>query len=132
MQLVFTARYQVDPQRWALYIVPAVGGTVSGPIASGVEPDWGAGAMVPAVTPEPLPTGTPPEPPTPPPFPTIPPPEPTPTGPAPTFPPPEPTPTGMATVATATASATATRVSTPFSTPSVIRGKAFLPITWKK
>lgn len=140
-RIVFTARFQDSPERWALYMVPATGGTVSGPVALGVEPDWGS-AVLPAVTPPPPPTGTPPEPPTPPTFPTLAPPEPTDPGPAPTFPPPEltPTPAGPEPTAT-TAMATATRTAvattatpTPgatIATPSIVRGRVYLAITWK-
>ena len=96
-RLVFTARFQTQPAAWALYIVPATGGTVTGPLTLGVEPDWAAGSLVPVPTPTPGATSG-----TPPPFPTLPSPEPTLPGPTatppiiPTFPPPEtpePTPT---------------------------------------
>lgn len=95
-RLVFTARYQ--PQRWAMFLVPSGGGTVSGPIGAGVEPDWASGPL--AVLPTPTAGVTPTDPATPPPFPT-PPPEPTEPGPTatlappPTFPPPEPTSTNV-------------------------------------
>ncbi len=99
--LVFTAQIQGQPSpRWALYLVPALGGAVSGPLTLGAEPDWGSAALVPLPTPNPASTATvepPPPPPLPPAFPTFPPPEPTLPGPPPTFPPPpepELTPTG--------------------------------------
>jgi len=131
-RIVFTARFQDSPQRWALYTVPATGGTVSGPVALGVEPDWGSGAVLPAVTPPPPPTGTPPEPPTPPAFPTFPPPEPTDPGPAPTFPPPESTPTPLPPVSTATPTPLPpVATATPPATPIVTRGRAYIVITWK-
>ncbi len=121
-RIVFTAQFQTEPARWALYVVPATGGAVTGPLALGVEPDWGSGAVLPPATLLPPPTGTPPEPPTPPAFPTIPPPEPTDPGPPPTFPPPEPTSTPGLPEATATPSATSS---------SVVRGLIYLAITWK-
>jgi Tol biopolymer transport system component len=111
--LVFTARYQLDPPSWALYMVPALGGAVSGPLTTGVEPDWGGAAAMPTVTPGTYPT----DPVTPPPFPTFPPPEPTVPGPTatdepvppPTFPAPteeiEPTPTSPTTTPSPTTTA---------------------------
>jgi plastocyanin/dipeptidyl aminopeptidase/acylaminoacyl peptidase len=97
--LVFTARFQLDPPRWALYIVPALGGAVSGPLTTGVEPDWGGSAAVPTETPGPYPTDEV----TPPPFPTFMTPEPTSPGPTatdstpPTFEPPTDVPGATAT-----------------------------------
>lgn len=135
--LVFTARHQDSPPRWSLYSVPAVGGDVSGPITSGVEPDWSSTAHgglptpMPGATATPTPPATPP---TPPPFPTFPPPEPTVPGvtptvpPAPTFalltPTTEPTPTfgPTATSTPKSGSPTATSPTSP-----VMRGTIFLP-----
>jgi plastocyanin len=133
--LVFTARHQDSPPRWAMYSVPAVGGDVSGPITSGVEPDWSSTALGGLPTPMPGATATMtplPTPPTPPPFPTIPPPEPTVPGVTPTVPPvptfanltptPEETPTTGV-------SATPTKgapTNTP-ATPGVVRRQIFLP-----
>ena len=133
-QLVFTARFERAPDRWALYTVPATGGTVSGPLALGVEPDWAASSRISLPTPMPGPTNAPPPPP---PFPTPVDPEPTPmatatAGPPPTFPVPvEPTPTMGATAtveATATAAAPeATPTALP-ATPVVNAGRIFLPL----
>lgn len=93
--LVFSAQIQPQPSpRWALYLVPATGGAVTGPLTMGAEPDWGSEALVPLPTPNPGATPTMVVPPPPPLFPTFPPPEPTLPGPPPTFPPsPEETPT---------------------------------------
>jgi Tol biopolymer transport system component/plastocyanin len=95
LRLVFSA--EVVTGRWNLYMVDLTTGRVSGPVTSGVEPDWAGmagvpGTPVPTATPAagtptapPYPTFPPGSPPPPPPFPTIPPPEPTSTGPAPTY-----------------------------------------------
>jgi dipeptidyl aminopeptidase/acylaminoacyl peptidase len=101
--LVFAAEYDLSPPRWALYVVPALGGAVSGPLSNGFEPDWASPFALPSPTVVPFPSATMLTPPPPPPFPTIPPPEPTLPGPTPTeIPPPtfepptevsEPTPT---------------------------------------
>jgi TolB protein len=109
-RLVFTARFQNAPARWGLYLVPARGGDVTGPIALGVEPDWSSELQMPFPTPEVQPF-------TPEPLPTFPPPEPTEPGPTatdpapPTFPPsgsstPEFTPTAMHTPLPPTATGT--------------------------
>ncbi len=128
-RLVFNARFERGPDRWALYTVPATGGTVSGPLAMGTEPDWGAGERIALPTPMPGPTGTPPPPPV---FPTpIQPPTPFPTateGPPPTFPPPpvEPTPTSMATATETLPGPTATATAEP--TTSVSMEWIYLPL----
>jgi len=97
--IVFTAQFDSTPSQWGLYLVPAMGGPVSGPLSVGVEPDWSSAPVSPPPTPGVPPPATPEVPPPPPPFPSIPPPEPTLPGPTatfpppPTFPPPEVTPT---------------------------------------
>jgi Tol biopolymer transport system component/plastocyanin len=124
-QLVFNAKYRNGGL--ALYIVPALGGTVEGPIATGNEPDWTGASLLPVVTPTP-PPGTP----TIPPFPTFPPPGPTATqGAPPTFPAPTETPTATPTVtetpaATPTATETATQLP-PSPTPTEVRRLILLP-----
>ncbi|MEO8083741.1 MAG: cupredoxin domain-containing protein [Ardenticatenales bacterium] len=136
--LVFTARYQDSPARWSMYTVPAVGGDVSGPISSGVEPDWSNSMIGGLPTPMPGATATesaPPTPATPPPFPTIE-PEPTITGPTPTIPPaptfpaltppPEATPTIGAPPSTPTKDVPPTVI--PTGNPVV--GKVFLPVSY--
>jgi Tol biopolymer transport system component len=101
--IVFDARY--SDSSLALYIVPAFGGAVTGPLSAGAEPDWGIGAVIPIPTSLPTPFISP----TPPPLPSIPPPGPSPTtGPLPTFPIPE----------TATLEPTPTLVPTETPTPS--------------
>lgn len=125
--LVFTARYQIAPPRWAMYSVPAVGGDVSGPISSGVEPDWSSTALGGLPTPVPGATATPtpqPTPPTPPPFPTIPPPEPTVPGVTPT---PPPVPTFANVTPTPEETPTIGASATP-PTSIVVRGHVFLPV----
>jgi dipeptidyl aminopeptidase/acylaminoacyl peptidase len=132
-EIVFSARFQVNPSRWALYVVPSTGGAVRGALSVGVEPDWGSVALVPLPTPMPGATATPSVPPTPPTFPppptdVLPPvtPGPSPTAPLPpTFPPPtiippEPTLTDVPTVAPSP-SATATPIeATPSPVPTVV------------
>ncbi|MFN2250965.1 MAG: hypothetical protein ACK2UL_03530, partial [Anaerolineae bacterium] len=131
-EIVFNARFETDPSRYALYVVPIVGGSVRGPLSVGVEPDWGAKSLI-LPTPGPLPTQTPTEvtPPTPPVFPTLPTPLPTVVGPTPTnvppptFPPPTdeptstppPTSTEPPTVELPTETATAT--ATPEATSGI-------------
>jgi Tol biopolymer transport system component len=132
--LVFTARYQDNPPRWSMYSVPAVGGDVTGPIASGVEPDWASGALGGFPTPMPGATAPFPTPPAPPPFPTNPPPEPTlpgatPTYPAPpTFPAGTPPPEATPTLGPPT---TPTKDVPPTVAPTLpyVRGRVFLAIT---
>ncbi len=115
--IVFNAEFAQDS--WALYIVPATGGAVTGPLDVGFEPDWGSGSLVPwptaAVSPTPIPTDiTPPSPPTFPPFPT---PGPSPTqGPPPTFPPPPPTVTVEPTPTPVTATPSPTVTPSPTAT----------------
>jgi len=131
--LVFTARHQVAPPRWAMYSVPAVGGDVSGPITSGVEPDWSSTALGGLPTPMPGATATltpPPIPPTPPPFPTFPPPEPTVPGATPTIPaPPTFAPVTPPPEATPTVGPSATETPFVVVTPTTVtvRGRAYLP-----
>jgi hypothetical protein len=69
---VFVARDSLQ-----LYLVPATGGTVTGPLAQGTDPDWAAASLVPLLTPAPGPTAAAPTA-----FPT--PPTPSPTAPGPT------------------------------------------------
>ena len=127
-EIVFSARFQTNPSRWALYVVPSTGGAVRGALSVGFEPDWGSVALVPLPTPVPGATDTPVVPPPPPTFPPppteLPPPvtpgpSPTPEYP-PTFPPPptsspEPTPTDEP-----TPSATATGVEPTATTTHVV------------
>lgn len=133
--IVFNAQFQQAPPRWALYMVPATGGTVSGPLTLGVEPDWGSASVLPTPAVPPTATPTPEVPPTPPSFPTIPPPAPTAPGPTPTFPPPptfepptpgpiEPTPTAQPIVPTAT---TMAEVMARIYLPSALRDAALTP-----
>lgn len=86
--IVFNAQFQLAPPRWALYMVPATGGSVTGPVTLGVEPDWGGVIDLPTPPVQPTATTTPLVPPTPPVFPTLPRPLPTLEGPTPTLPPP--------------------------------------------
>ncbi len=134
-RLVFTARFQTQPVAWALYIAPATGGTVTGPLALGVEPDWAAGSLIPVPTPTPGATSG-----TPPPFPTLPSPEPTLPGPTatppiiPTFPPPEtpePTPTPSTPEPTSTPlSPTPPLPTATAGTPGPVVSRLFLPLTF--
>jgi TolB protein len=100
-----------------LYLVPASGGTITGPLTRGADPDWAVASLVPLLTPAPGPTVAAPTA-----FPTPPTPSPTAPGPTatrpvvPTFPPPTsetpgPTPTGgpSATAARPTAPTAAAR-----------------------
>jgi Tol biopolymer transport system component/plastocyanin len=103
---------------WALYLVPATGGPVSGPLGTGMEPDWGgAPSVLPTVVP--VPTATPGAPPTFPPPPTAVPTQPGPTNtaaPPPTFPPPEDTPTSWP---------------SPTLPPFIVRGQAFIVLAYR-
>jgi hypothetical protein len=129
--------HKLSTTGYQLYIAPAAGGVLFGPITVGAEADWGpavppsptpgtgtasltppATATFPSTsTPPPVPIDTPP--PTLPPFPTIPPLEPSPTGPPPTFAWPTATSTPTASASPSpTASATATLPLSPTASPS--------------
>jgi Tol biopolymer transport system component/plastocyanin len=131
LEIVFSARFQVTPARWALYVVPATGGAVRGALSVGVEPDWGSGTLLPLPTPVPGATITPITPPPPPTFPPppteLPPPitpGPSPTAPLPpTFPPPTAVtvePTATAATVEPTATHTATLEPTPTATATMV------------
>jgi hypothetical protein len=140
-EIVFSARFQVNPPRWALYVVPSTGGAVRGALSVGVEPDWGSVALVPLPTPMPGATATPLTPPPPPTFPPpptdVPPPftpGPTPTVPLPpTFPPPtisppEPTSTDVPTAAPSPTATLTPAEPTPSPVPtSSLRHAIYLP-----
>jgi Tol biopolymer transport system component len=126
-----------------LYVAPAAGGLLVGPLTSGAEPSWGsrlgpvptpgtplASATLPPTvefptqTPPPVPSV--PSEPTLPPFPTIGPPEASPTGPPPTFAWPSPTPTATDT-ASPTASPTASATASASPTAPPVRPQLYLP-----
>lgn len=116
--IVFNAQFQQAPApRWALYMVPATGGSVTGPVTPGVEPDWGGVIDLPTPPIQPTATMTPLVPPTPPIFPTLPTPLPTPEGATPTLPPPPtfeaPSPTPGEPTATLMPTGTATATTEP-------------------
>jgi Tol biopolymer transport system component/plastocyanin len=132
-EIAFSSRFQVNPSRWALYVVPSIGGAVRGALSVGVEPDWGSGGLVPLPTPVPGATGTPLTPPPPPTFPPppteIPPPVTPGPSPTPPLPPTFPPPTDVATVAPwPTATPTATEA-TPVPT-SIPRHRVYLPLVY--
>ncbi len=125
--IVFHAKFAEGG--YALYIVPATGGAVTGPLDYGVEPDWGRGSLLPFPTPQPGATATPVTPPSPPPLPTFP-SEPTLTpGAPPTFPPPpEPsaTPIGPSPTATIQPAMTDTAIPIPVDVihlPLLLKGE---------
>lgn len=131
--IVFNAQVDLLPPRWSLYLVPAMGGSVTGPVTMGVEPDWGG----PLMRTPPAPSVTPGTPGTPPVFPTLPTPIPTPDGPTPTMPVPptfelptpgteEPTPSPTATDDGMTPVPTATDEPTP--TPGLLTHAIHLPV----
>ncbi len=130
-EIVFNGQYGNQP--YGLYLVPAHGGAVTGPLDAGYEPDWASASLIPITTPGPAPTGTL----TPPPVPTFPLPGPGPSAtlePPPTFPPPTEVTPGLPTEEpTETPTQTATSRASPTPEPTatyVIDGHGQLYLPW--